>query len=124
MLHAKPTFGDVIEVIPDDDGILEWDRRGVDFEDIDCRILEDSGRWVAIIEYWPIRADVSLESTFRALDVAAEKLEIVVEGAYTKKGRGCAYLAVPNSMGVEELTAWLRSQQETLGFRLRHPAEE
>jgi hypothetical protein len=120
MLHLKPTYSDVIEVLPVD-GMFEWDRDGVDSLEIGTRILEDSGRWVAIIDYWPSRPDSSLQSTLRELGVAADARDIAIEGMLAQKGRGCAYLAVPESMSRADLVAWLRSQDARLGFELRHP---
>ena len=121
MLHAKPTYGDVIEVLPHGDGLPEWDRRGVDFCEIGTRILEDSGRWVAIIDYWPSRPNSDLQSTLEALDVASEARDIAIEGAVARKNRGIAYMAVPNSMSLAALVAWLHSQRASVGFELRHP---
>lgn len=121
VLHAKPTFGDVIEVLPDEDGMLEWDRRGVEFDDIGERILEDGGRWVAIIDYWPSRRNSDLESTFQALDAAARSRDIVIEGAFAEKKRGCAYLAVPNAMSLVGLVGWLNTQRASIRYRLLHP---
>ena len=121
MLHAKPTYGDVIEVLPDGDGMLEWDRRGVDFREIGTRILEDSGRWVAIIDYWPSRPNSDLQSTFEELDAACAARDIAIEGAVARKNHGCAYLAVPKSTSPADLVTWLRSQRASLRFELRHP---
>ena len=121
VLHAKPTYGDVIEVLRHGDGMFEWDRRGVDFPEIGTRILEDGGRWVAIIDYWPRRPTSDLRSTFEALDAAAAARDIAIEGALARKRRGCAYMAVPSSMSQADLVAWLGSQGKSLGFVLRHP---
>lgn len=124
MLHAKPTYGDVIEVLTHGDGMPEWDRQGVDFGEIGTRILDDGGRWVAIIDYWPGRPKSNLQSTFKKLDVAAAAQDIAIEGAFASKRRGCAYLAVPNSMSEADLVTWLGSQRESLGFELHHPAAD
>jgi hypothetical protein len=120
-LHAKPTYGDVIEVLRHGDGMLEWDRQGVDFPEISTRILEDGGRWVAIIDYWPSRPTSDVRSTFEELGAAAAARDIAIEGAVVRKHRGCAYMAVPNSMSHADLVAWLGSQGKSLGFELRHP---
>ena len=123
MLHAKPTYGDVIEVLPVGDGMLEWDREGVEFDEIGTRILEDGGRWVAIIDYSPSRPTTNLQATFQALDVACAEQDIALEGAITRKLSGCAYLAVPNSMDLAALVHWLESRRASMRFRLRHPEE-
>jgi hypothetical protein len=125
-LHAKPTYGDVIEVRPDDaDGMLEWDREGLAFDHIGRRILEDSGRWAMIIDY-KATSSCDLDATFRALDVAGETVDIAVEGAYVEKngGSGRAYLAVPRSQSVADVLAWLRSSEVGLSFTLVHPLED
>src|SRR6476659_6196258 len=52
-LHAKPTWGDIIVVSPDLDGVLTWDRNGASWEQLGSRIDEDSGRWAMIVDYAP-----------------------------------------------------------------------
>jgi hypothetical protein len=122
-LHAKPTYGDVIEVRPDDaDGVLDWDREGLAFDHIGRRIHEDSRRWAMIIDY-KAASGRDLDATFKALDVAGETLDIAVEGAYVEKngGSGRAYLAVPHSQTVADVLGWLRSSVVGLAFTLVHP---
>jgi len=121
ILHAKPTYGDVIEVLTNGDGMLEWDRHGVDLREIDTRILEDSGRWVAIIDYWPGRPNSDLQSAFEELVDAGGALDIAIEGVVAKESRGCAYLAVPKSMSLADLMTWLQQQRAALRFKLHHP---
>lgn len=121
LLHAKPTYGDVVEVLRHGNGMLEWDRDGVDFREIGTRILEDSGRWLAVIDYWPARPNSDLQSTLEALDVAGAARDIAIEGAIARTHRGCAFMAVPSSMNLADLVAWLGSQGECLGFELLHP---
>ena len=37
-LHAKPTYGDVLVVVPDpDDGMLTWDSNGVPFDELSVK---------------------------------------------------------------------------------------
>ena len=126
-LHAKPTYGDVIAVVPDpSDGVLEWDAAGVAFEDIGTRIAQDDGRWVAIIDYWPRLPDEDLEPVFKALDIAGEKIDVVVEGAFARhNGRTArAYLAVPRPMTLQEVLDWLRSDVNEIEFTLVHPVDD
>lgn len=126
-LHAKPTYGDVIEVRPDaSDGMLEWDRQGVAFEDIGRRIHEDGGRWAMIVDYQAAPSGADLDGTFKALDVAAERFDIAVEGAFVRKEerRGRAYLAVPYSKSIADVLAWLRSPEVNLDFTLVHPVDD
>jgi hypothetical protein len=125
-LHAKPTYGDVIEVRPDGaDGMLEWDSEGVAFEHIGRRIHDDSGRWAMIIDY-QASSGHDLDTTFRALDVAGEKADVAVEGAFVEKdGRsGRAYLAVPRSQTVAGMLVWLSSSEVALVFTLVHPRDD
>ncbi len=125
-LHAKPTYGDVIEVRPDDaDGMLDWDSQGIEFEHIGRRIHDDGGRWAMIIDY-KASSGSDLNATFKALDVAGEKADIAVEGAFVKKDgvSGRAYLAVPRSQSVADVLAWLRSSEVALAFTLVHPRDD
>lgn len=124
-LHAKPTYEDVIAVAPDaDDGMLTWDAAGVAFKEIGTRIQCDEGRWAAIIDYRPRPPDDDFDATFKALDIAGEKVDIAVEGAFVRQDRQSAraYLAVPASMTLQDVLGWLRSNADTLEFTLVHPA--
>jgi hypothetical protein len=126
-LHAKPTYGDVLEVEPDEsDGMLDWDREGLSFEQIGRRIHADGGRWAMIIDYKATLPECDLDATFKALDIAAEKADIAVEGAFVEKdgSGGRAYLAVPRSKSIADVLAWLRSAEVALAFTLVHPADD
>lgn len=126
-LHAKPTYGDVIAVVPDSfDGRLEWDRAGVAFEDIGSRIVQDDGRWVAIIDYWPRSPHDDVDSVFKVLDIAGEEADVAVEGAFVRQDRQTAraYLAAPGSMTLDGVLDWLRSDVTCLEFTLVHPVED
>jgi len=125
-LHAKPTYEDVIVVTRDDDGMLAWDAGGVAFENIGTRIEQDAGRWSAVIDYWPRPPQGDLNATFKALDIAGEKIDVVVEGAFVRadRQRARAYLAVPRSMTLQDVLDWLRSDSTSLEFELVHPVDE
>lgn len=126
-LHAKPTYGDVIAVVPDpSDGVLEWDAAGVAFEDIGTRIAKDDGRWVAIIDYSPRPPNRDLDAAFKALDIAGEKIDVAVEGAFVRRDARTAraYLAVPGSMTLQGVLDWLRSDVSGLEFTLVHPVDD
>lgn len=120
-LHLKPTFGDVIEVLPDADGMFEWDRDGLEFDTIGTRILQDGGRWLAVIRYWPPRKTLDRYAAFLALRAAGDARDIVVEGAYATKTRGIACLAVPESMDLIDLLFWLLSLYDGVRSLLLHP---
>lgn len=125
-LHAKPTYEDVIEVRAQTDGVLEWNGQGVEYEDIAERLHEDGGRWPVIIDYRPSPPHTDLDATFKALDRAAEKVDIAVEGAFAnqEERRGRAYLALPPSTSLDELLTWLVSPAVNLQFKLVHPVDE
>jgi hypothetical protein len=125
--HAKPTYGDVIAVVPDpDDGMLAWDAAGVAFEDIGTRIEKDDGRWVTIIDYWPRSAHDDLDTVYKALDISGEACDVAVEGAFVRHdGQSArAYLAAPESMTLDDVLDWLRSDVSCLEFTLVHPVDD
>lgn len=127
LLHAKPTYGDVLEVRPDEaDGMLDWDLEGLSFEHIGRRIHGDDGRWVMIIDYRATPPARDVDATFKALDIAAERADIAVEGAFAEEDRsgGRAYLAVPRSMSLADVLARLHSADLALAFTLVHPVDD
>lgn len=120
-LHAKPTYGDVIEVeLHAADGIFEWDCGDVPFDTIGSRIYRDDGRWVVVVDYSPVNPAVDILASFREWDILAEQIDIVLEGPTT----GRAYLAVPVSMTLDAVMAWLGSSPAGLRFHLVHPTDE
>src|SRR5687768_3683495 len=54
-MHAKPTWGDAIVVLPVEHGLPTWDRNGTPWATIATRIEQDGGRWAMIIDYAPHR---------------------------------------------------------------------
>jgi hypothetical protein len=121
-LHAKPTYGDVIEVRPGDDGMLEWDRQDAAYEDI--AIYEDDGRWTMIIDYRTGPGDADIKAAFRALGQAADRAGIVVEGVCAEGNEGRACLAVPSDLSVDDALTWLRSPGVNVDFTLVHPVDD
>jgi hypothetical protein len=127
VLHAKPTFEDVIIVVPDlEDGMLMWDRGDIAWSEIGTRIDKDSGRWLMIVDYELDPPDGHTEMAFSTFDVAASNLNIVVEGCFGPRGNkpGRAYLAVPAEHDVDEVMDYLRSQNLPLKLTLVHPRDE
>src|SRR4051812_4652495 len=124
-LHAKPTYGDVIVVEPDDDagGRLTWDRDGVDFEDIGKRLCEDAGRWAMIADYRLDYGATDLTASFRALCDQAEKFDIIVEGCFEpREGRpGRVYFAVPKTMSTYAVLGNLDTLDGGIHLMLVHP---
>ena len=67
-----------------------------------------------------------LQTAFKALDRAGEKVNIVVEGSLGPEASrpGRAYLAVPYEMTVEAVLVYLRAQSLPMSLTLVHPAED
>ena len=118
-LHAKPTWGDVIVVIPNADGFLAWDRRGVSWEDLDERIEEDSGRWVMIVSYDPAvyreRREQFIE-LMRWLDAR----DFIAEGPHP----GSLYLALPAHREVEQTFRVIADNPFGIAVTLQHPVDD
>ncbi len=119
-LHAKPTWGDVIVVSPDDDGVLTWDRGGVPWDKISTRIAEDSGRWAMIIDYAP---HPDTKDALRELATACAEHAVVCEGAFAPRdGKpGRAYLAVTSELTDVVLMARLRAAELPCELTQLHP---
>jgi hypothetical protein len=119
-LHAKPTWGDVIVVSPDSDGVLTWDRNGVAWEQLGSRIAEDSGRWAMIVDYAP---HPDTKDALRALATACAEHDVVCEGAFApldgKPGR--AYLAVGDVLSDVTVMARLRDAELPCELIQIHP---
>jgi len=122
-LHAKPTWGDVIVVVPAD-GQLTWDRDGVAWKDIGTRIAEDGGRWAMIVDYAPHPGDATGNVAFDALARACETSDVVCEGAWGPTGDvpGRAYLAVRGDMDADSVMSSLRAGQLPCELIQIHPA--
>ena len=78
-----------------------------------------------ILEFELLDPDGDAQEAFSALDIAAEKQDIAVEGAFgPKRGRpGRAYLAVPTKLDVEPVLTFLEDQDLPMSLRLVHPRE-
>jgi hypothetical protein len=132
-LHAKPTWGDVIVVSPDEDdedAFLTWDAKGVAFSKIGTRILEDSGRYAMIVDYKPRKDDPTGDTAFAAIAKACEiskKLEtndIVCEGAYGPDGKtpGRIYMAVKDALEPVDVMTQLDDAEPPATLIQIHPA--
>lgn len=119
-LHAKPTWGDIIVVSPDDDGVLTWDRGGVPWTQLGTRIAEDGGRWAMIVDYAP---HPDGDHALRALAHACAEHDVVCEGAFAPRdGKpGRAYLAVKDELGDFALMARLRDAELPCELIQVHP---
>jgi hypothetical protein len=120
-MHAKPTWGDVIVVVPVEGGLPTWDRAGVAWEQIGTRIAEDGGRWAMIVDYTPNK--VTAEAAFRALLDACHAINVVCENAWSPAvGRaGRAYLAAPKTRTALDLMTALAAAKLPCTLSQIHP---
>ena len=114
-LHAKPTWGDEIIVLPDEDGFPTWDRNGVAWRKVGTRIAADGGRGAMIVDY---RGD-----GFLALAEVCHANDIICEGAWApREGQlGRTYLAVPAALDDAAVMACLRAAQLPCELVQIHP---
>ena len=122
-LHAKPTWGDVIIVEPDEDQFPIWDRRGVPFSKVDTRVHEDGGRWAMIVDYAPHPDSPDADRTYATLARACAEHEIVCEGAWGPRDGepGRTYLAVKNELSDKQVMARLRAAELPCELIQVHP---
>lgn len=122
-LHAKPTFGDVIVVEPDADGVLSWDRGG-DFDDVDGRIEDDGGRYALIVDY-AVAADADVNAEFATLCRAARAADVMPEGCFGPRGEepGRLYLAAPDALEPDDVLKVLREGGAACSLTLVHPVD-
>jgi hypothetical protein len=120
-LHAKPTYGDEIVVVPGDDGFLEWDRGDGD-PDRGERIARDGGRYALIIDYMPPDLE-AVQPTFEAICATARSRDVVPEGCFgPRDGKpGRAYFAAPNTLTPPQLMSLLAGGVPDCAFTLIHP---
>jgi hypothetical protein len=120
-LHAKPTWGDTIVVLPVADGFPTWDRNGVPFAKIGTRIVEDGGRWAMIVDYVP--RGVTTSRAFGAIAKACAGLDVVTEGAWEPRGDdpGRIYLAPPSAMSDTTVMIKLRAARLPCELIQVHP---
>ena len=118
-LNAKPTYGDVIEVVADPahPGFLSWDQGG-DWERVHERIVEDGGRYAAIVDY---SGDVDRYAELS--NWARETHDFVFEGVRgpSDDAPGRFYMAVPWAVDPRELIAMLGASDMGFTFVLEHP---
>jgi hypothetical protein len=120
-LHPKPTYGDVIVVeraLPD--GILTWDSFGLSSARVKKRLEEDGGRYMVVLEYVPDPPGHDARAAYRALSLAGDHLDIVVEGCFPPEhGRpGLACLAVPYQLNPLETMKRLRARRLPLKLKV------
>lgn len=122
--HAKPTYEDVLVVEYDPTyNKLTWDSGGLSYERILERIADDGGRYAVVIDYDLVPPTTDARAAFKLLDVAGEKMNMVVEGMRgPEEGRpGRAYLAVPYDIAPVLVMAYLDEQNLPMKLTLIHP---
>jgi hypothetical protein len=124
-LHAKPTYGDVIVVVPDEDGRLTWDAQGVPFDRIGERIAEDGGRYAMIVDWLPGDEGAS-KAIWKRLVKAVEAHGAVPEGCFGPRDGepGRMYVAVAEGTEPDEVMAWLASAGADCALTLVHPSDD
>ena len=122
-LHAKPTYGDVVIVVPDEDGRLTWDAQGVPFDRIGERIAEDGGRYTMIVDWQPREADP--KAVWKQLVAKAEAKGCVPEGCFGPRDGepGRMYLAVPEDLEPDDVMDGL-DELASVDLTLIHPSDE
>jgi hypothetical protein len=125
-LHPKPTWGDVIVVTLDQDGLPAWDREGASGAEIDDLLIEDGGRWSLFVDFELLDPRGDVEKAFQALHAAGEERDIAVEGLVAPRDGhpGKAILAVPGSMDVDDVMAYLEARELPLSLTVVEPREE
>ncbi|MBX2803196.1 MAG: hypothetical protein KTR31_36285 [Myxococcales bacterium] len=120
-LHAKPTLGDVIEVVQDpaQPGFLSFDKAGRSYDEVCSALVEDSGRYAVIVTY-------TCEDSQRFGALAAwirEGGELHPEGAFGPRDGepGTMYLAVEAHVEPDEVMARLDTNGFGYRFSLVHP---
>lgn len=120
-LHAKPTYGDVVEVVDDpaQPGFPSWDAAGRSYGELCAGLVEDGGRYAVIVDYTCDDPD-----RFAALSAWAQRAgDLECEGSRgPRDGRpGRMYLAAPHALEPAAILALLA--KNPLGFRfvLVHP---
>lgn len=122
-LHAKPTWGDQVKVVedPTQPGVLSWDVAGRSYDETVAGLIEDGGRYAAIVDH-----GVGDSARFAELSRWAEStLDVMCEGAYGPRDGlpGRAYLAVPYGLGPEALMRGLGDNPLGATFTLVHPVD-
>jgi hypothetical protein len=125
LLHAKPTWGDEIVAVPNDDGVLAWDVDRQPYRAIVARLARDSGRWTMIVDYAP-RGSAGPQACWDAIVTAARAAACEPESAWgPEDGRpGRAYFAVPADRTAEQVLARLRLARLPCDLTLVHPTAD
>lgn len=125
MFHAKPTWGDVVLVEPDELGVLAWNLDGTTWDNIAERIEADGGRYTMIVDYLADEG-VDTDAFFAALCKVARDHDVMPEGCYGPKGDepGRLYLAVPEAIPPDAMMQLLIDVPLDGGLELVHPRDD
>ena len=121
-LHAKPTYGDEIVAVPDDDGVLAWDKAGMSYGAVESSLAHDSGRWVMIFD-WAPRPGTAADEAWRRFVAACESADCAPEGFRGPRADrpGRAYVAVARDLKVQDVLDRLRAADLPMDLTLVHP---
>jgi hypothetical protein len=120
-LHAKPTYGDIIEVRRDPGygNAFVWDRGNLPWNRIGERIHSDGGRYAAIVDYtMRVGADFKALTQWLKLDQ-----NVVGEGCFAPEGDrpGRLYLAVPDESEIDDILVRMAEEFGAFAFTRIHP---
>lgn len=120
-LHAKPTYGDVIEVrrTEDQPDRLSWNAAGRSYDEICAALIEDGGRFAVIVDYACDDA-----SQFAAMAAWAKREgDLECEGLRgPRDGRpGRLYIAARYASGTDLIMRFLAGNPCGFRFELIHP---
>jgi hypothetical protein len=120
-LHAKPTYGDVIEVrqAADQPGLLSWNAAGRSYDEICAALVEDGGRYAVIVDY---RCDDV--SRFGAMTAWAKREgDLECEGSSGPRDGvpGRLYIAARYAIGTDAIMRFLGGNSLGFRFELVHP---
>jgi hypothetical protein len=123
-MHAKPTYGDVIEVAPDEQqgGRLSWNSHGLEYDEIVKRIFADGGRYAVITEY-----RCPDETRFGELtDWVRREGDLESEGCFGPREErpGRLYFAAPDATEPAAVMALLARNPFGFVFTLVHPVDD
>lgn len=120
-LHAKPTYGDVIEVRSADEqpGWLSWNAAGRTYTEICDALVEDGGRYAVIVDY--TCDDMTVFGTLTAWAKREADLECEGNEGPTPQRPGRLYIAARYAVGTDAILQFLSGNSLGFRFELVHP---
>lgn len=120
-LHAKPTYGDVIEVLQAEDqpGRLSWNAAGRSYDEICASLVEDGGRYAVIVDY--TCDDVSRFATMTSWAKREGDLECEGSKGPRNDRPGRLYIAARYVVATDAVMRFLAGNSLGFRFELVHP---